>query len=582
MSVARTPPAATSGAPGFLQDPPCLTNTFDADRVLAETLERLLPNEISQALRPEWRALGEEAAGPLAALAREAEAQPPRHVPCDAWGRRVDDVLVSPAWRELARAAARWGLAAIPYEGRLGEHARLHQFALLALYAPSSAVYTCHLAMTDGAARTLLEHDQGLAAQAVPRLTSRDPERAWTSGQWMTERSGGSDVGGTETEARRDEQGRFRLHGAKWFTSAVTSEMALTLARPEGAGPGSAGLSLFYVELRDAGGRLQGIRIERLKDKLGTRALPTAELTLEGAPATPVGDLGGGVRKITPLLNVTRLHNAVNACGTMARLLQLLRDYAGRRVAFGESLAAKPLHRETLAQLHVEYEGAIALTLECARLLGRQEAGEASAEERAALRLLTPLAKLMTAKQAVLVASEALEGFGGAGYVEDTGLPVFLRDAQVLPIWEGTTNVLSLDVLRAVAREDALSSWMGLARRRLAALASSPLASTVARLVSSLDEIEAWWARAAPGRPELLEASARRFALRTAALAAAVPLVEQGAWGIAAGRGERSARAAERWVGERLSALPGAADLAERTRESQVLSGLDARTEVGE
>jgi hypothetical protein len=359
--------------------------------------------------------------------------------------------------------------------------------------------------------------------------------------------------------------------------------MALTLARPEGAGPGSAALSLFYVELRDAAGRLQGIRIERLKDKLGTRALPTAELTLEGAPALPVGDLGRGVLKIAPLLNVTRLHNAVSACGTMARLLQLLRDYAGRRVSFGGTLASKPLHRETLAQLHVEYEGALALTLECARLLGRQEAGEATPDERGALRLLTPLAKLMTAKQAVAVASEAVEGFGGAGYVEDTGLPVLLRDAQVLPIWEGTTNVLSLDALRAVAREDALRSWARLCRGRLAALASSPLADAVARVTAALDELEAWWSRAASEGPELLEASARRVALRTAALAAAVPLVEQGVFGLGSGRGERSARAAASWVAERLGApLAGAPHPDERQRESRVLSGLDAGGETGE
>src|SRR5262245_7477907 len=582
MSLARTPPEMAARGAGFLQEPPRLSNTYDADSVLAETLERLVPADVAAVLQPEWQALGGEAAGPLAALARQAEAQPPRHVPYDAWGRRVDDIVVSPAWRELHRAAARWGLAAIPYEGRLGPFARLHQFALLALYAPSSAVYACPLAMTDGAARTLLEHDATLAAHAVPRLTSRVPDRMWTSGQWMTERSGGSDVGGTETEARRDEEGRFRLYGAKWFTSAITSEMALTLARPEGAGPGSAGLSLFYLEVRDAEGRLQGIRIDRLKDKLGTRALPTAELALEGAPALPVGDLGGGVRKIAPLLNVTRLHNAVNACGTMARLLQLLRDYARRRVAFGGTLATKPLHRETLAQLHVEYEAALALTLECARLLGRQEAGEADATEAASLRLLTPLAKLMTAKQAVAVASEALEGFGGAGYVEDTGLPVYLRDAQVLPIWEGTTNVLSLDVLRAAAREDALSAWLGLSRARLAALASSPLAATVARLASSLGEVEDWWAKAASGGPAHTEASARRFALRTAALAAAIPLVEQGVWGLAAGRGERSARAAERWASERLPALASAEDAAERLRGSRVLSGLGAGEEAGE
>jgi len=484
-------------------------------------------------------------------------------------------VVVSPAWRELHRAAARWGLTAIPYEPALGPFARLHQFALLDLYGPSSAVYSCYLAMTDGTARTLLEVDRGeLAARVVPRLTSRDPDGLWTSGQWMTERTGGSDVSRTETEARRGEDGRWRLFGTKWFTSAVTSEVALTLARPEGAGPGSSGLSLFFLELRDAEGRLDGIRIDRLKDKLGTRALPTAELTLDGAPAVPVGGLGHGVRKITPLLNVTRLHNAISACGMMARLLQLLRDYARRRVVFGEALARKPLHAETLADLHVEYEAALALTLDAARLFGRVEAGEASEEERLALRLLTPLAKLLTARQAVAVASEALEGFGGAGYVEDTGLPVWLRDAQVLPIWEGTTNVLSLDVLRATAREGALAAWVAYARRRLEGLAGSPLADVAESIAGRLEAVEGYPARAASAGPAFVEAAARCFALVTAGLAAAVPLAEQGAWALARGRGERSALAARRWVAERVPALLEPASLPGRVEASRTLSGL--------
>jgi acyl-CoA dehydrogenase len=567
--------ASPGAAENFHQEGPRLTNTFEADPVLAETLERLLPPDLRQRLVPEWRALGEEAAGPLDELARQAEAQPPRHVPYDAWGRRVDEVVVAPAWSELHRAAARFGLTAIPYERTLGPFARLHQFALLNLYGPSSAIYTCHLAMTDGAARTILEHDRGeLAARVVPRLTSRDPDRLWTSGQWMTERSGGSDVSGTDTEARRDADGAWRLFGTKWFTSAVTSEVALTLARPEGAGPGSPGLSLFFLELRGGDGRLNGIQINRLKDKLGTRALPTAELTLDGALAVPLGGLGHGVRKIAPLLNVTRLHNAINACGMMARLLQLLRDYARRRVAFGDVLARKPLHVETIANLHVEYEGALALTLECARLFGRTEAGEAAEHEGAALRLLTPLAKLLTAKQAVAVASEALEGFGGAGYVEDTGLPVRLRDAQVLPIWEGTTNVLSLDVLRAAAREGGLAAWLAVARPRLTALRGSPLADVAEAVGRRLDAALAFPPGAAAAGPAFTEASARRFALAVAGLAAAVPLIEQGAWSLSLGRGERSALAARRWVAERIPALPDPASAKEYLEANRSLSGL--------
>jgi len=577
MGSSKSVATHEAGAEGFHQDPPRLTNTFEADRALAEALERLLPADLHASLEPEWRGLGEEAAGPLAELARRAQADPPRHVPYDAWGRRVDEVVVSPAWRELHRAAARWGLTAIPYErGRLGPFARLHQFALLDLYGPSSAIYTCYLAMTDGAARTLLDVDGGgeLAARVVPRLTSRDPEGLWTSGQWMTERTGGSDVGVTETEARRGDDGAWRLHGSKWFTSAVTSEVALTLARPEGAAAGSSGLSLFFLELRDASGRLRGIRVDRLKDKLGTRALPTAELTLDGAPALPVGGLGHGVRKIAPLLNVTRLHNAINACGIMARLLQLLRDYAGRRVAFGDVLARKPLHVETVADLQVEYEAALSLTLECARLYGRVEAGEGGGDERAALRLLTPLAKLLTAKQAVAVASEALEGFGGAGYVEDTGLPAWLRDAQVLPIWEGTTNVLSLDALRATSREGALAAWLGLARRRLEALGGTPVAGLAREAACRLGPLETFPERSAEGGPAFVEAAARRFALVAASLAAAVPLLEQAAWALAQGRGDRAAEAARRWIAERVPALLDPAAASARLGASRTLSGL--------
>src|SRR5207248_2121166 len=138
---------------------------------------------------------------------------------------------------------------------------------------------------------------RALIERAVPRLTSRDPDRMWTSGQWMTERTGGSDVGLSETEARQ-EGDSWRLFGTKWFTSATTSEMALTLGRPAGGGAGGRGLALFYVELRDDEGRLRNIAINRLKDKLGTRKVPTAELTLDGTPAIPVAGLSDGVRNI--------------------------------------------------------------------------------------------------------------------------------------------------------------------------------------------------------------------------------------------------------------------------------------------
>jgi len=447
----------------FYQQPPRLENAYDSDPLLRAFLEGRLPADELVEVGRDLHQFGERVIGEIARWGDEAESQPPRHIPYDPWGRRVDDIWVSDGWRALDRASAEEGLVAIGYERRYGERSRLHQMAKLYLFHPSSATYSCPLAMGDGAARFLEvygdRNDERVRA-AFTHLTSRDPADFWTAGQWMTERSGGSDVSQTSTIARRDDaNGCFRLSGTKWFTSATTSQMALTLARIEGAPAGGRGLSVFLVELRDATGALRGIRINRLKDKLGTRALPTAELTLDGAPARLVGGEGDGVRKIATLFNVTRVYNAVAAVGGMRRAIALANAYARVRVAFGERLIDHPLHRATLLDLEARCRLCFFLAFRVVELIGKEECGTATDAELAMLRLLTPVAKLYTAKQAVIVASEVLEAFGGAGYIEDTRLPRLLRDAQVLPIWEGTTNVLSLDVWRAIERTGAFEPW---------------------------------------------------------------------------------------------------------------------------
>ncbi|HSB35615.1 MAG TPA: acyl-CoA dehydrogenase family protein, partial [Thermoanaerobaculia bacterium] len=441
----------------FFQEPPRPPgNTWASDPYLRGYLARRLPPDVLRAAEPVLAETGRLAGGPLQDLLASNPDAEPTLTSFDPWGKRVDRITLTPLWTEAARLAAELGLVALPYEKTYGPASRLVQFSLVHLFDPSTAVYTCPLAMTDGAAKTLLRSGNAeLAARALPRLTSRDPARAWTSGQWMTEKTGGSDVATTRTVARRDGT-EWRLWGTKWFTSATTSEMALTLARPEGSPPGGAGLALFYLETRDEGGAPNGILINRLKDKLGTRMVPTAELELCGARAIPVRGLTDGVKNISTMLNVTRTWNAVCASAGMRRALDLARDYAARRIAFGARLSDKPLHADTLAELEATAAGAFLLAFRTAELTGREECGVATDDERSLLRILTPLAKLMTGKQAVAVASEALESFGGAGYVEDTGLPRLLRDAQVLPIWEGTTNVLSLDLLRALLKSGGL------------------------------------------------------------------------------------------------------------------------------
>ncbi len=515
------------------------------------------------AVTPHLRHLGARAAGDLLPLAEAAEAQPPRHLPFDAWGQRVDRLELAPGWLALKRVAAEEGLVATGYERAFGPHSRAYQHALLYLFHPSAATYLCPLAMTDGAARLLeTTAPAPLAARVLPRLLSRDPESFWTAGQWMTERGGGSDVGaGTATVAHADGDGCWRLHGSKWFTSAIDSDVAFTLARLPAAPAGGAGLSAFFVELRDAAGSLQGIRLERLKDKLGTRALPTAELTLAGTPAILVGAPGAGVRTIATLMNVTRIYNSNAAVGGMRRAVGLALDYARRRQAFGRPLAGHALHRETLADLEVEIAAGLVLLFRAVALQGREETGEASAPERALLRLLTPLAKLATGKQAVAVASEALECFGGAGYVEDTGLPRLLRDAQVLPIWEGTTNVLALDALRAIEREEALPALLADVASRLPARPTALVERVRETLAVTTAALETRTAD-----PERISASARRLARGLGAAYAGALLLGQAATAEAAGdtAAPRWLAVARRWT-ERLAppAVLSAAELVE-------------------
>ena len=363
----------------------------------------------------------------------------------------------------------------------------------------------------------------------------------WTAGQWMTERRGGSDVSGIETVAQ-PEGGRFRLYGEKWFTSATTSEIALTLARLEG----SRELSLFLVRLRDGEGRLRQIRIDRLKDKLGTRALPTAEIVLEGTPADLIGGEGNGVRKIATVLNITRLYNACCAAGFMRRGLALARDYATRRRAFGRALSEQPLHVETLARLQVDFEASFHLVFFAVRLLGKDETGAATEQERKLLRLLTPLAKLFTAKQAVAVVSEILECFGGAGYVEDTGLPVLLRDSQVLTIWEGTTNVLSLDLLRVFRRDDPLEALLGDLTERLERV-PPVLAPARERVREAIVQIRRHFAWLASAEPAQIEAGARHLAMSLSRTVAAALLIDHGAWSLEHENDTRPLISAQRW-----------------------------------
>src|SRR5919204_5080339 len=340
-------------------------NTYRADPALQSALKRILPPDVLAWAEPQLDAVGRLAVREILDWGEECEQNPPHLRTIEPWGERVDEIVYSDAWWRLKATAAQTGCVSLPYEEEAiriaGPYVRVVHAALAYLFQPQAATYFCPVAMTDGAARVLLEFGpDDLRDEYVPHLLSRDPDQAWTAGQWMTEQQGGSDVGANRVEARR-EGGQWRLYGRKYFCSNVGCEMVLALARPEGAGPGTGGLGLFVIPRDLPDGRRNCLRIDRLKDKLGTRAMATGEVTLEGAIGYQVGELQRGFAQMTPMLNITRFHNAVSAAASMRRGLMLAEGYATRRSAFGKRLSDHPLHRQVLSELAADAEGVLLL-----------------------------------------------------------------------------------------------------------------------------------------------------------------------------------------------------------------------------
>lgn len=453
----------TRGLNFFLADP---NLEFVCSTVLA-------PADLARA-RPHLVAMGAVAGDELDALAAEADRNPPVLRAWDAAGRRVDEVVRHPAYTAMERLAfGRFGLHAMSHRpGVLGwptpvPHAI--KYALSYLFAQSEFGLLCPVSLTDSTTRMLRHYgDDALQAACLPRLTSTDLDTLWQGTQWMTERTGGSDVGAATTLARRGADGAWRLWGDKWFCSNANADVALTLARPEGAPTGTRGLAMFLVPRRLPDDTRNAWTINRLKDKLGSRSMATGEVTYAGAVAYPVGDPARGFAQMMEMVNVSRLSNAMRAAGIMRRALLESVTHARARAAFGRALADLPLLRHNLLEMLLDAEAALSVVLTAAAALDRWDAG--SAADRRLFRILTPLAKCWITARARVVTGEAMNVRGGNGYIEEWVNPRLLRDAYLGAIWEGATNVVALDVQRAILRDGGLEALADLIRTRLDAV----------------------------------------------------------------------------------------------------------------
>jgi putative acyl-CoA dehydrogenase len=425
-------------------------NLFDTDRALVEALER----EGGGAFRERVAAFGARLGNAeTLALGREANRHPPELCTHDRFGHRIDEVAFHPAWHEVMRLAMAESVHNLPWrEPRPGANAA--RSALHYLLSQVEAGACCPLTMTF-ACVPALRHEPGIAkawepvlrgTEYDPRLVPRAEKRSALVGMAMTEKQGGSDVRANTTRAEPAGDGAYRLLGHKWFCSAPMSDAFLTLAQTQ------RGLTCFLVPRVLEDGARNPFALQRLKDKLGNRSNASSEVEYRGTWAWRVGEEGRGVRTIIEMVHHTRLDCVSGSAGLMRRALAEAAHHAAHRSVFGRRLAEQPLMQSVLADLALEVEGATALALRLARAYDEAESDEGS---RAFARIATAVAKYWVCKRAPAAIYEAMECLGGNGYVEESPLPRLYREAPVNAIWEGSGNVICLDVLRAIAREPA-------------------------------------------------------------------------------------------------------------------------------
>ena len=437
-------------------------NLYRADPDFARLLGLYLPDDLARHLAPHLDRLGALAGGVLDELATQADHHPPVLSHRTRRGEDVQSIDYHPAYRSLERVAfGDYGLAALSHRaGVLDWPAPMPpaaKYALTYLFVQAEFGLCCPVSMTDSLSRTLRKFGSAeLVARYLPALTSQDMDVLMQGAMFMTEQGAGSDVGATAVVARPGNDGTYRLWGDKWFCSNADAELAMVLARPEGAAPGLQGVGLFLLPRTLPDGGANAYRILRLKDKLGTRSMASGEIRFEGATAFLVGDPGAGFKQMADMINNSRLSNGVRAAGLMRRATTEAVHVARNRMAFGKRLIEMPLMQRQLAKMLVRTEQARSMVFQTAEALRRADAGEHGAY--ALLRILTPLLKFRACRDARGVTGDAMEVRGGVGYIEEWPDARLLRDAHLGSIWEGTSNIVALDVLRAASREGSLEA----------------------------------------------------------------------------------------------------------------------------
>jgi len=542
---------------------------YAMDPNLSDLLDLHLPDHEERKFAEEHVArFGELVGKVIAPRAEVTDKHGPELRRYDKWGYEVDNVAHNATWTDTKADLVRNGFVSLDtYTGRPVPAALSAAVAYIVNQA-ETAVH-CGLGMT-GAAADIVERyaPEKVRSELVPRLRSLDPEFAWEGGMFLTERQGGSDVGANTTLAVQDGE-EWRLTGDKHFCSNVDAEVFIVLARPEGAPPGSRGLGTFIVPRLLEDGSPNGFTIKRLKPKLGTVGVPTGEVSLDHAVGWLAGPQaseasasagldgardGRGINRMMEMVNGSRFGVALMGLGIHRRSFLEAAIYASRRSQFGHRIDSYPLVRETLVDLAVDLEAGLAAIFECASAVRGAPDPESG---RLVRRILIPLAKMRCTRVALQSASTALEVLGGNGYMEDWPMARQLRDAQCHTIWEGTENILCIDVRRAIRGEGADVALLERVERALDnASGVHVLARPIDAVASALADARTALNHLASVDDEMGLLQSRRLAELLADLTEGALLVEHAAAALEVDGNARKAVVAGRFCARRLVASP--------------------------
>ena len=435
-------------------------NFYDTDPELKALLKLYLPEPLLTHLQPYFQRMGELAGGRLDELALIADKNPPELEVRTRSGEDRQRIIKHPAYEEMERVAyGEFGLQAISHRddmlGWKGKMPSIVKYALTYLFVQAEFGLCCPLSMTDSLTRTLKKFGTPqLVEKYLPQLLSLDFDEQAQGAMFMTEQAAGSDISNTQTVASANADGSWSITGDKWFCSNPDAEFAMVLAHVDGDPAGMKGISLFLLPRTLDDGSTNNYRIIRLKDKLGTRSMASGEIRLDGAVAYLVGERGRGFVQMADMVNNSRLSNGVRSAGMMRRAVAEAEYVAHERIAFGKRLEDMPLMQRQLDKLRVPAEQARTMVFQTAQTLMRSDAGEKDAYALA--RILTPMIKFRACRDARKVTGDAMEVRGGCGYIEEWSDPRLVRDAHLGSIWEGTSNIVALDVIRAIKREGSL------------------------------------------------------------------------------------------------------------------------------